>query len=343
MLCAGWGAALPDAVTAFVAASRRAARRNRLRRIAGIAGAVVALPVIAGLVWAGLVFWGVRTVEAEMAFVRIPPPAADPCFQMGSDRATDQESSPNEGPVHEVCLKPFELGKFEVTQRDWRLVMLPLLNPAPSYFKTGGGKGVSWKDAGWLARLLSLFGRYEFSNDKLPVESVSWGDANTFIWWMNFFGRYRDYTLPSEAEWEYAARAGTKTPFYWGERAEEGCDYENASGCHASAGSTAVVGSYKPNPWGLYDMLGNVLQWVEDCYVNNYDVAPKDGNAVTIKIVIPASSAAAPGAATLGSCARPTASTARRAAGTALSASELPGLLPLESLPLSFLKMGSRG
>ena len=155
-LCVGWGAALPDAVTAFVAASRRAARRNRLRRIAGIAGAVVALPVIAGLVWAGLVFWGVRTVEAEMEFVRIPPPGAGPCFQMGSDRATDQESSPNEGPVHEVCPKPFELGKFEVTQRDWRLVMLPLLSPAPSYFKTGGGKGVSWKDAGgW--RVFCLF------------------------------------------------------------------------------------------------------------------------------------------------------------------------------------------
>lgn len=96
-LCARWGAALPAAVTDFVAASRRAARRNRLRRIAGIAGAVVALPIIAFLVWAVLVFWGVRTVEAEMAFVRIPPPGADPCFQMGSDRDTDPESDPNEG------------------------------------------------------------------------------------------------------------------------------------------------------------------------------------------------------------------------------------------------------
>jgi formylglycine-generating enzyme required for sulfatase activity len=134
-----------------------------------------------------------------------------------------------------------------------------------------------------LARLLSLFAHYEFSNDKLPVESVSWDDANTFIWWMNFFGRHHDYGLPSEAEWEYAARAGTKTPFYWGERAEDGCDYENAAGCRTSAGSTAAVGSYKPNPWGLHDMLGNVWQWVEDCYVNNYDVAPRDGNAITIK------------------------------------------------------------
>jgi formylglycine-generating enzyme required for sulfatase activity len=72
--------------------------------------------------------------------------------------------------VHEVCPKPFELGKYEVTQREWRLVMLPLLNPDPSYFKAGGGDGVSWKDARWPTRLLSFFGRHGFKNDQLPVE-----------------------------------------------------------------------------------------------------------------------------------------------------------------------------
>jgi formylglycine-generating enzyme required for sulfatase activity len=74
-------------------------------------------------------------------------------------------------------------------------------------------------------------------------------------------------------------RAGKKTPFYWGDRAEDGCAYENVAGCGRPA-STTVVGSYKSNPWGLYDILGNVAEWVEDCYLDNYE-APKDGIAVT--------------------------------------------------------------
>jgi len=120
-------------VTTFVAASRRTARRNRQRRIAGIAGAVLALPVIGLLVWAGLVAWGVRTVEAEMEFVPIPAG----CFAMGSPD-TETERYPNEGPVHEVCPKAFDLGKFEVTQAEWRQVMLH--NRDPSQYK-GDGAG----------------------------------------------------------------------------------------------------------------------------------------------------------------------------------------------------------
>jgi formylglycine-generating enzyme required for sulfatase activity len=262
-LCARWGAALPAEVTAFVAASRRAARRNRQRRFAGIAGAIVALPVIAVLVWAGLVFRGVRTVEAEMEFVRIPPPGADPCFQMGSPD-TETERHPNEGPVHEVCPKPFDLGKFEVTQAQWRQVMIHNRDPS------------------------------QYTGDRRPVESVSWNEAQTFIWLMNAFGR-RHYRLPSEGEWEYAARAGTKRARYWGDRAEDGCDYENmadlslkkaspdsvVANCDDHQPVAAPVGLFKPNPWGLYDILGNVAEWVEDCYTANYDDAPKKGIVVT--------------------------------------------------------------
>jgi formylglycine-generating enzyme required for sulfatase activity len=268
-LQARWGAALPAGVTAFVTASRRAARRNQRRRIASVAGAVVALPIVAALVWAGVVWWGVRNVEAEMEFVPIPAG----CFQMGSPETGPEKTEryPNEGPVHKVCLKAFELAKFEVTQKAWRQVMLH--NRDPSQYK----------------------------GDRRPVETVSWNEARTFILLMNVFGRHH-YRLPSEAEWEYAARGGTTTARYWGDRAEDGCAYENmadrtlknqesnnpeiiTADCDDRELHTAPVGSYKPNPWGLYDMLGNVAEWVEDCYVDHYividKVAPGDGSAVT--------------------------------------------------------------
>jgi len=209
--------------------------------------------------WAGFTAWGVRAVEGEMAFVPIPAG----CFRMGSPD-TETERRPNEGPVHEVCVRPFELGKFEVTQAEWRRVMIH--NRDPSQFK----------------------------GDRRPVESVSWNEAQTFIRFMNWFGR-RHYRLPSEAEWEYAARAGTKTARYWGDRAEDGCEYENMAdlslkkaspdsvvvNCDGGQTMTAPVGSYKPNPWGLYDILGNVAEWVEDCYVGDYAQAPTDGGAFT--------------------------------------------------------------
>jgi formylglycine-generating enzyme required for sulfatase activity len=262
-LHARWGAGLPAEVTAFVTASRRAARRNRRHRIATVVAAVVGLPVIAALVWAGLAAWGGRTVEAEIEaeeeFVRIPAG----CFEMGSPD-TEQERYLNEGPVHKVCLEAFELGKFEVTQWQWRQVMIH--NPDPS----------------------------QFADDRGPVESVSWNEAQWFIFLMNSLGRHH-YRLPSEAEWEYAVRAGTSTARYWGEGADDGCAYENmadltlkkiapdsvVANCDDGKDYTAPVGSFKPNPWGLYDMLGNVAEWVEDCYVGDYTKAPKDGRAVT--------------------------------------------------------------
>jgi formylglycine-generating enzyme required for sulfatase activity len=220
---------------------------------------VVALPVFAALVWSGLVWWGVRAVEAEMKFVRIPAG----CFQMGSPDG-ETERGPDEGPVHEVCLKEFELGKFEVTQEEWRRVMVHNRNPS------------------------------QYEGDRNPLESISWNEAQTFILLMNVFGR-RYYRLPSEAEWEYAARAGTSTARYWGDHVDDGCEYEKMAGlslkkampdavvanCDNGLAAPAPVGSFKPNPWGLYDILGNVAEWVEDCYVPNYDKAPRDGSAVT--------------------------------------------------------------
>jgi formylglycine-generating enzyme required for sulfatase activity len=232
-----------------------------------LTGPVIALPTIAVLVWAVLVWRGVRQVEAKMAFVSIPAG----CFQMGSpDSEAGRETV--EGPVHRVCLKPFDLGRAEVTQADWRRVMVGIHgfpnNPTPSYFK---------------------------GDDRLPVESISWDEAQTFIRLMSFFGRRR-YRLPSESEYEYAARAGKTRSRYWGENIDDGCAYENigdqslkkvspddvVANCDDSYPDTAPVGSFKPNPWGLYDMLGNVLTWAQDCY-GDYREAPTDGSPNTAR------------------------------------------------------------
>jgi formylglycine-generating enzyme required for sulfatase activity len=160
-----------------------------------------------------------------MDFVRIPAGK----FMMGSDTG-----GPLEKPVHEVHIsKPFYLGKYEVTQKEWQAVM----GTNPSSFK---------EDA------------------NLPVESVSWKDVQTFIQKLNVKEGDTRYRLPTEAEWEYAARAGTTTVYSFGsdERQldEYAWYYANASN------KTHPVGGKKPNAWGLYDMHGNVWEWVQDWY-----------------------------------------------------------------------------
>ena len=173
----------------------------------------------------------------------------------------------NEGPQHQVCLKAFELAQVEVTQGEWRRVMIFPNTPAPSYAK---------------------------GDDRLPVEDISWNEARRFVRLMSLFGR-RAYRLPSEAEWEYAARAGTTTSRYWGDNNDDGCAHENIgdqslkaedpdmlpqyANCNDGFGWTAPVGSLKPNPWGLYDMAGNVENWVEDYCVDSLTGLPTDGAA----------------------------------------------------------------
>jgi formylglycine-generating enzyme required for sulfatase activity len=256
-LLARWGSQFPAEIREFVSASRRAARWRRLRLVATLAGAVIALPVIALLIWAGVEWRTARQVEAGLKFVSIPAG----CFDMGSPDSEAQRN-PNEGPVHRVCLPAFELAEFEVTQKQWRGVM----HNNPSY-ATG--------------------------DQRLPIDSVSWTDARIFIRWLSLFGRHH-YRLPTEAEYEYAERGGTTTPYYWGSRLEDACAQENVAdlsakkqapdamvvNCDDGYVATAPVGSLKPNPWGLYDMDGNVGSWVEDCYVDNFNGAPKDGSAV---------------------------------------------------------------
>jgi formylglycine-generating enzyme required for sulfatase activity len=232
-----------------------------VRRDAAITASVVALPVIVGLVLAAIIWWGVRQVETEMKFVAIPAG----CFEMGSpDSETGRLA--NEGPVHKVCLKAFDLGAYEVTQGEWRQTMI--------------------LPTDWHASIFTL-------TDRRPVEHVSWSDSQRFLRVMSLFGTQR-YRLPSEAEWEFATRAGTTTSRYWDDKVDAACVYENigdqslrsrnpddvVANCDDGYAQTAPVGSFKPNPWGLYDMLGNVSEWVEDCY-DSYRDTPNDGSPKT--------------------------------------------------------------
>ena len=114
-----------------------------------------------------------------------------------------------------------------------------------------------------------------------PVINVSWDDAQQYVaWFSKMTGKH--YRLLSEAEWEYAARAGSTTAYFWGD--EIGKGNANCAGCGSQWDNrqTSPVGSFKPNAFGLYDMAGNVWQWVQDCYHGNYDGAPTDGSVWTL-------------------------------------------------------------
>jgi formylglycine-generating enzyme required for sulfatase activity len=169
--------------------------------------------------------------------VYIPPGE----FIMGADN-----DETNERPAHRVTISnAFYIGRYEVTQAQWQAVM----GKNPSYFK---------------------------DNDKLPVEMVSWKDAQDFIARLNALNDNYVYRLPTEAEWEYACRGGTTTAFAFGDSLSS--EQANFDGHFPFGGATkgpywektAPVGRYQPNAFGLYDMHGNVWEWVEDWYSRDY-------------------------------------------------------------------------
>ena len=181
------------------------------------------------------------TNSIGMEFMKIP--AGE--FMMGSP--SDEEGRyDGAGPVHKVTIEEsYYLGKYEVTQEQWREVM----GSNPSNFK----------------------------GDDLPVEKVSWNDVQEFIEKLNEMEGTDEYRLPSEAEWEYACRAGTFTRYSFG-------DDESKLGDYAWYGKnsgleTHPFGQMKPNPWGLYDMHGNVWEWCQDRWHDDYDGSPSDGSA----------------------------------------------------------------
>jgi formylglycine-generating enzyme required for sulfatase activity len=197
-----------------------------------------------------------------MEFVSVPAV----CYQMGSNSGSSDEK-----PVHEVCLDGFWMAKHEVTNRQYRM------------FKSGHSskdyKGVT------------------LNKDDQPVVYVAWNEAKAFIRWLNR-KTGQEFALPTEAQWEYAARAGTRTIRYWGDNPDDACRYANVHdhtsknkfsnftwekhNCNDGYAGTAPVGSFIPNDFGLYDMLGNVWEWCEDVYDKNaYSKYSRNNSVIT--------------------------------------------------------------
>jgi formylglycine-generating enzyme required for sulfatase activity len=176
-------------------------------------------------------------------------------IQAGRFRMGDIQDLGNgfEKPVHTVHIaKPFSIGKHEVTFEEYER------------FASASGRRLP-QDRGW-------------GRNKRPVINVSWEDAVKYTQWLSQqTGKH--YRLPSEAEWEYAARAGTETAYWWGNNI--GHNRANCDGCGSrwDHKRTAPVGSFKPNPFGLYDTARNVWEWVQDCKLDSYKEAPADGSA----------------------------------------------------------------
>jgi formylglycine-generating enzyme required for sulfatase activity/class 3 adenylate cyclase len=163
-------------------------------------------------------------------------------FTMGSN------DDITEKPVHQATIKPFLISKYPISVREWN-------------------ECAAAKACGLVAT----------GKDDAPVTNISWTDAKQFVGWLAATTR-KAYRLPSEAEWEYAARGGTQTKYWWGDQMESGIANCKNCGEVAVAEQPAKAGSFKPNPFGLYDMGGGVDQWVEDCWHKNYQGAPSDGS-----------------------------------------------------------------
>jgi formylglycine-generating enzyme required for sulfatase activity len=208
-------------------------------------------------------------------------------FLMGSAEGEEGRKD-SEGPLHQVHLQGFFMGQTPITQAQWRVVAQweeregerwgRTLQPDPSMFQPSGD-----------TRRRDPIGRFhlleaETTTEGRPVERVNWKDAIEFCKRISLrTGRH--YTLPSEAQWEYACRAGTTTPFAFGDTLTEKLANYNATITYTNGPKgqwqqqTNPVGRYPANAWGLHDMHGNVWEWCLDHWHDNYEGAPEDGSA----------------------------------------------------------------
>jgi formylglycine-generating enzyme required for sulfatase activity len=164
-------------------------------------------------------------------------------FEMGSN------DDPTEKPIHAVHVGPFWISKYSVTVGEWRECVAA-----------------------------NVCANIPTGEDEKPVSNVSWNDTTDFLSWLSH-KTGKPYRLPTEAEWEYAARGGTQTRYWWGNQIEVGkADCRGCGGPYDPQQPTKV-GSFPANPFGIYDMAGNIAQWVSDCWHKDYHGAPNDGSS----------------------------------------------------------------
>lgn len=222
-------------------------RAKGLALVAAVAGAAALAPTAAkqaGTAPATLV----RDCPDCPEMVRVPSGS----FPMGD---ASGDGNPDELPVHTVKVPALFIGKYEITFDEWDACVEAGECDAKYVLDEGWGRG------------------------RRPLINVNWDEVQAYLNWLSKKSG-KTYRLPSEAEWEYTARAGTQTSYPWGEEMAAGVGV-CYSECGVEAERTAIVGSARPNAFGLYDMHGNVWEWLHDCWNESYAGAPADGSAWT--------------------------------------------------------------
>jgi len=281
-------------------------KRHRLSSLAlaGALFALIALFLLPGEVSEALARDNNNATNTVLVGAMIDVPAGS--FDMGDPAGTGRDlpvskySVSAERPTHHVTLPAFRIGKTEVTKGQFAAFVAATGYLTEAERNVGGKPGckvldVTAKHPGYREGMNWHHSVVEQAND-VPVGCVSWNDAQAYTQWLSHeTGRH--FRLLSEAEWEYAARAGSSSTFPWGPDLDQACLYGNVAdntpwpkgsdghwermpaNCTDGQFWPTSVAQYRPNAWGIYDMIGNVWEWTQDCWNPTYDGAPTNGSA----------------------------------------------------------------